>query len=124
MSATTDFEVKISSYNGQSRQPMRAVQNGWVSAEHLMDYGACFPEEIQFPEEQLIDGKFSDIVCPRFRYLILKFKSSLFTDCNIGMTELSALDVRISIMKFKEINVVSAVKLRTFFLHELWKNET
>jgi hypothetical protein len=36
------LEVNNSGRKGPSRQPMRAVQNGRVSAEHFLDYGACF----------------------------------------------------------------------------------
>ncbi len=59
MPATVNYEVKISGGKAPSRQPVRAVQNGWVSAEHPgpMDYGARFSDEGQFSEEQLIAGK-------------------------------------------------------------------
>jgi hypothetical protein len=57
MPATADFEVKISSCKGPSRQQVGAVQNDWVPAEHSMDSGACFSEEVHFPEEQPIAGK-------------------------------------------------------------------
>jgi hypothetical protein len=59
MLATADFEVKISSSKDPSCQPMRAVQTCWISAEHLVNYGACFPEEVHFLEEQPIARRVS-----------------------------------------------------------------
>jgi len=36
---------------------MWAVQDSRVTSKHLKDYGTCFPEKIQFAEEQPITSK-------------------------------------------------------------------
>lgn len=57
MLTTANFDVKVSSCESPSYKPMWAVHYGWVSTKYLLDYGASFPKEVQFSEEQPIASK-------------------------------------------------------------------
>ncbi len=57
MFATANFHVKVPGSKSPPYEPMRAVRNGWVATKFLMDYGASFPKEVDFSEEQSIASK-------------------------------------------------------------------
>jgi hypothetical protein len=57
MLGTANFDVKVSGCEGPPYKPMWAVHYGRVSTKYLMDYGASFPKEVLFSEEQSIASK-------------------------------------------------------------------